>query len=336
MNNTFTEIWELIQSSQKILLSFHPRPDPDSIGSNLAMFLILKKLGKEPLLISGDDHKPPALDFLSGYQEVANKNLSEISWGDFDLFISLDAGEISRVSSKVNLGSKLPIKTAMLDHHKSNPGFGDLNYLDIQAGSTCALLWKFFKSVCPELLDAQIASCLYSGIYSDSGGFISATPEILGIASECLKFGIDANQIVKATRSVTKNKLRVMGVALANMSEFFSGQLVLAKVSRAGFQKYSIPDDEVGELKENILSQLTFCTDALIDVLIYEYATNLVSISIRSYNPKRIFDISLIAKSMGGGGHTQAASAKFSGSVDQAQQAFLAATSGVFPDLGSP
>jgi bifunctional oligoribonuclease and PAP phosphatase NrnA len=92
------QILEEIKKSDNILLHLHPRPDGDSIGSALAMHHVLKSLGKKTTVIKGDSPLQKNLSFLSGYDEILEKNYFEIDINDFDLFIILDAASPEMIS----------------------------------------------------------------------------------------------------------------------------------------------------------------------------------------------------------------------------------------------
>jgi len=330
-------IWSEIQKANKILLCFHPRPDPDSLGSNLAMSLILRKLGKEVLVIVGDDPKPPpSLNFLPGYNFIVEKSFGDVKLPDYDLFVSMDAADLNRVSNKVELTFPLSIKTIVIDHHKDNPEFGTLNIIHPESISTCQLLWEILETVNYSQLDKDIATCLYTGIWSDTGNLIGATPRTFEIMAKLLNLGVDANGIIKAIRSTDSYKLVLICKFLSNLQRHFGGKVISAVANYKDFSEANVPEEEIGDVKEQAIGMITSCNDSYIQAFIYEYTPGSVSVSLRSFNPQKNYDVSKISKEMGGGGHPGASSAKFNGTPDEAKKFLLETIQKVYPDLGQP
>lgn len=330
-------IWSEIQKANRILLCLHPRPDPDSVGSNLAMSLVLKNLGKEVIVIAGDDQKPPpSLNFLPGYNFIVEKSFKDIVLTDYDLFISMDAGDLQRVSSKIELKQPLPLKTVVIDHHKGNPEFGILNIIHPESISTCQLLWEILETVDYSQLDKDIATCLYTGIWSDTGNLIGATPRTFEIMAKLLSLGVDANGIVKAIRSTDSYKLVLISKFLSNLQRHFGDKVISAVANYKDFSEANIPDEEIGDVKEQAIGMITSCNDSYIQAFIYEYTPGSVSISLRSFNPQKNFDVSKVSKEMGGGGHPGASSAKYNGTPEEAKKFLLETIQKIYPDLGRP
>src|ERR1035437_6801700 len=93
------KILAAIKSANNILLHCHPSPDPDSVGSALAMKFALEQLGKKATVIKGDSVIPQAFMHFPGANDIVQKNFGEVDLKEFDLFISLDAGGLNMISS---------------------------------------------------------------------------------------------------------------------------------------------------------------------------------------------------------------------------------------------
>ncbi len=329
------QIWSEIQKANKILLCLHPRPDLDSVASNLAMSAFLKKLNKTVTVISGDDNKPPDLAFLPGWEDIKNNHIGEVDLKKFDLFISMDAGGMGRVSSKNNLSSPLQIKTVVIDHHPDNPGFGNINIVNPEAHSTCEILWELFEIWNKPYIDKDIAICIYVGMWGDTMGFVSATNQILEVLSKCLKFNIDPPSINNKLTQMPHRQVIIMGKILSMSKLLFNNSLVISKITFVEFIEANILPEEIGQCKELSLYQLRRTMESSISILIYEYDLGWISISMRSDIPEK-YNVSKIANELGGGGHSFAASAKFNGSVDEAEKLFIQTIQKMYPDLGQP
>lgn len=327
-------VWSQIKKSQKILFCFHPRPDPDSIGSNLGLALALKKFEKDVTVLAGDDTTPPpSLGYMPGYDTIVKKRFSDVILSDFDLFISVDAGDLQRVSSMPVPTFPLSINTVVLDHHKGNPEFGNLNIVDPESMSASQVVWEVLESSNLSLVDSDIVTCLYSGIWTDTGNLISATSRTFEILAKMMTFGIDTNRIIKSLRSSKTKEIQLVGKFMSRLETFFGGKMVVTSAKYTDFKEAGISDEEIGEIKEKAVGQLTYCSDSNIQALIYEYLPGLISISLRSFNPDKSYDISKIAKEMGGGGHPGASSAKFKGTLADARKLLLETSPKLYPDL---
>ena len=138
-------IWDEIQKSQSILLHCHPNPDADSIGSALAMMHMLEGIGKKVTIIAGDSDLPRNMAHLPGYEKIERKSFFEIDLKSYDLFLIQDSGAINQISKKGTITFPEHLKTIVIDHHASNPGFADINLIDLSYPATCQIIFDLFK-----------------------------------------------------------------------------------------------------------------------------------------------------------------------------------------------
>ena len=165
-NNSPEEIWNKIKESENILLSLHFRPDGDSLGSCLAMkYLIERDLNKKVTLVSKDNLSDYIEDF-SDKDILFNKSIDDLDLSKFDLLIFLDSA--ARNSSVNNFPEN--IFKINIDHHDTNPFYGNLNYVDAEAPSACSILLDLFKQLNVEF-DNKLCKNLLLGIITDSGFF---------------------------------------------------------------------------------------------------------------------------------------------------------------------
>ncbi len=329
------EIWDVIQNSQNILLSLHLRPDPDSVGSNLAFYHFLKKIGKNPKVISGDDKKPSKLDFLPGWDFIEDKSFYDLDLSQFDLFITLDDRDFSKIETKKNLVYPKDISTIVIDHHKTDSTFGKLKLVDSDSTSTCEMIWKFFESINFRDINKEIATCIYTGVYSDTAEFYTVnSSETFRVCSECLKYGVETRKILSAIKGLNLNTLKFIGKKYIDIITTENNKVAYIKFTYKEFKDYLIPDNMIGDIKDMILRQFTYSNETVLEAALYEYSPNEVSISLRStHTDGRSVDVSKIAEYLNGGGHSYAAAAKYEGNIDDAEIAFKNALASVYPDL---
>src|SRR3989344_3353977 len=121
-----SQIFDEIKKASSILLHCHPSPDPDSVGSALAMKFALEQLGKKATVIKGDSEIPQAFMHFPGAKEIIAENFFEVDLKEFNLFIILDSAAPEQISRFKPIKFPLPIRTIVIDHHRTNPGYADI------------------------------------------------------------------------------------------------------------------------------------------------------------------------------------------------------------------
>ena len=338
MKANYEQVWKKTLEADRILMCCHARPDPDMVGSALAMKLILEGQGKKVTVISGDDPPLALLGFLKGFGTIKHQSFGEVDLSDHDLFLALDSGSPEQISSKTLPHFPLPIPTVVIDHHQDNGKYGNINLIEPGFSSCAEVLAKMLDKAGFSLVKRDIATCLYAGMWSDSGGFAysSVTAETHRMAGKLLEKGADFTQVIAALSAADLASLKVQGLALTNTKLYFGNRVVLTKVALTVFREFGITEGRIGDVKEMVNRSLSSCGEVEVSAVIYEYEPGAVSVSMRSNNPRKYWDVARIAKEMGGGGHSQTAAGKVSGTVDEAEREFLAAAAKAYPEWGEP
>ncbi len=195
MEALFFEAKKLIDQSKNILLATHEEPDGDALGSMLALAIALEKAGKNTSAFA-DSPAPSCFNFLPGYEKITN----DINWQKIDLIIGLDYGKPERL--KLNLALTKSPRFLTFDHHIINQPLG-LAIVNGEISSTAELIYQYFLSVDTQI-NSKIATCLLTGIFSDTGGFHHAntSAQTLKIAAELLLKGAPLQKIAKAENSI--------------------------------------------------------------------------------------------------------------------------------------
>jgi bifunctional oligoribonuclease and PAP phosphatase NrnA len=316
------EILKEIKKSKNILLHLHVNPDPDSIGSALAMFWFLKNLGKKVTLIRGDSDLSESLTFLPGAKQIVKKNFFEIDLKKFDLFIILDSASKEMISRKSEIIFPDNLKTIIIDHHKTNKKFADINLIEPKFSATSEALFYLFKEWKVKI-DKNIASNLYIGIYGDTGGFSysNTTPETLKAITELVKIYPNFSNLINALRqNFSKEKVFFDSLALNSIETFFQDTVAISTISFKDLNKKGIKKTDVSA--NNIPNLLITVKKWVIGLTLIEKDPNQISISFRSKNN---IDVSEIAKILGGGGHKLAAGAFLEMPISQAKEKVIQA-----------
>lgn len=306
------DIIQQLRNCTHIALSAHISPDGDAIGACIALALALEKMNKKPIILI--DEYPKKYDFLPGkefvYKEYPNNT-------QLDLFIALDCGDVGRLGEYTSYFEKSPI-TINIDHHISNPKYGDYYFVDSGASSTCEIVYRIIKA-CEIDIDNKIAVCLYTGIAFDTGGFkhSNTSTSTHQIISDLIKYNIDFSDIMDKlfyTRSLESSKL--LGHVLTKMEVLQDKQLCVCSLAIEEIEGVGATINDV----EGIISFMKNIEEVLIAVLLYEKSKDEIKVSFRSSGDK---DVCCIAQSFQGGGHKKAAGCTLNMRLEEAKKQII-------------
>lgn len=334
-NDFSNQIMETVNKSNNILLHCHPYPDPDSIGSVLAMASVLKKMNKDVVLISGDSSLPQYLSSLPNINWIEKKNYTQIDPSKFDLFIILDSSSPSQITQNGEVIFPENMKTIVIDHHATNTGFGNINLVDSTYCSTSQILYDLFELWNVEI-DSNIAIALFIGMFADTGGFkyLNTTPEVLEIASKLSKINPDYHKLVFDLENSKKPiEIEMLGLALSSIEKYFSDNVAISAIPYAEVSKRKLSKSDA--MEGLVASALRTVVGWNLVASLVEAEPNITTVSIRTRDELR-FDVSKIAKSIGekGGGHRGAAGTIIMEPLESAKNTLLSSFAKEFPELG--
>ena len=287
----YTKALELIEKSRYILIITHVNPDPDSIGSALALSNLFheNKIKHKVFNISSD--LPQNLDFIPRFDKISNQLPAF-----FDLAISVDCGTYKRLGFE--LDSTIPLIN--FDHHKSNNNFGTVNIVDSQKSSTAELIFEFFKHN-GLYITKDSATALYVGIYDDTLAFSlgrcdEKTFEKINFLVEC---GASPSEIAnKLLRRDSLAKYRIIPKVLDSLELFKEGEVASIVAREEWFKETGAHNRDCEDALDMIMSI------AIVRIAVFVRVVNGVSrVSLRS---KGQIDVSKIAGKFDGGGHFNA------------------------------
>jgi phosphoesterase RecJ-like protein len=314
MNDLQSEIKNLIQAAQRILVTSHIRPDGDAIGSSLALALALQEAGKQVQVVLSDG-LPASFKHLPGSELIRIK-----AEGEFDLIICLDCSDLKRVGKALDSYRTPDI---VIDHHATNEAFGTLNLIDPEAVATASILTRCMRNWGLSI-SVPCASNLITGLVTDSIGFRTpnTTPEALRQAADLLELGADMSalyflSLVRRTYPSTK----YWGAGLSGLQ--LVGGIVWTSLTLAERKACDYPGNDDADLI-NILSSIE---EADIAVIFVEQEENHTKTSWRAIKPG--IDVSQIARQFGGGGHKAAAGAEVYGSLEEVRERVLEKTQAI-------
>lgn len=302
-NNTFEEIWNALKKSKKVLMSLHPRPDGDSLGSCTALKYVLEREGKKVKLYSKDELSEN-LAALPICKEVEfNVDLSEIDWTPYDTVIFLDHGGLNYYSN--DMTKKLKENFVInIDHHDSNEYFGKMNYIDNKENaSVCSILTKFFRSISINV-NKDIAKRLFLGVATDTGFFTHKNTDLKAFddAAFLSEKGVDYfNDIYEKILAGMDLKIKKLhGILIDNL-----------QIKNTGRKKFAFSFIEKKDVKRLNLSiaDLRLGIDAIMNIKDIDFELMLCEREdeIKGSFRSSTVDVSRFAEQFGGGGHKLAA-----------------------------
>lgn len=312
---------ELVKNSQNILIHLHPSPDGDSVGSALAMKWALKQLDKEAIIISGDSHPPRVFAMLPGFEDIKDQTFLDTDLSEFDLFIAMDSSNLDQISKKGEVRFPETLKVLVIDHHKSNTNYGDLNLVNASAPANCQWLFEIFQKWGIEIT-SQIAIALLVGIYTDSRfRYEGTSAKTFEITSRLVEKYPDFHQtFFELENNLKAERVYLLGLALNSIEKYFNDQVAIAVVTQEQLKEKNITKEDIENNEISNVLRSVIGWD--LDISLIEVEPGQFNASFRTRDAKK-YDVSKIAVSLGGGGHQAAAGARISGTVDEAKQKLL-------------
>lgn len=240
MNEKFVEFWKLLAKSKNILLINHVRMDPDAFWSLGWLYFLLQKKWYNLAAIN-DDNTPVDYKFLNA-NEIINPELN-ISEFQPDLIISLDAASIWQLWETYINNQEIFDSTdfVVIDHHKTNPGFGTLNIIDVESSSTCELLFRALEHIWLDKdIDSHIATLLSAGIHTDTNIFYNenTTPTTLRVAAKLMELWADFRApMYEFYKKKTFKRTKLWWEVLKDIQQTADGKITYACVDDEIFKK---------------------------------------------------------------------------------------------------
>ena len=308
-NCTLEEIAALLLAQDKLVLCPHVSPDGDALGSTLALKMALEKAGKKVTVMVGDD-VPEAFGFLPQIDCFVKPADGEVV--EADLLVVLDASSLDRIG-KVAQAVKAKA-VANIDHHISNTQFADYLYLNTEAAATAEILCNLVEKlgITP---DKDLATCLYTGIYTDCGSFryANTTPGTMRAAAKLLEYGVRPNEISDALGTNTRANIEMLGKVLQTLAFYNDGKISTLEINS------DLYDKDVNT--DNFISFARYIEGVDVAVLFKAVEPAVTRVSMRSQDT----DVAEIALSFGGGGHVRAAGCTVELPLEQAKAKVLEA-----------
>ncbi|GMQ25280.1 bifunctional oligoribonuclease/PAP phosphatase NrnA [Algoriphagus sp. oki45] len=212
-----------LSSPKKIFITTHVKPDADALGSSLGLANYLLKKGHEVTVVTPSDY-PSFLYWMQGndwvldFSKDRDKELATEKLNEADVIFCLDFSVLNRVNELGEMIRKSKAFIVNIDHHQDPEDFADFRFWSTKAAATCELIYELIEKLGDkDLIDAGIASCLYAGIMTDTGGFRhpNTTKNVHLVVAELIDLGADPSQISNLIYdSNSVNRLKFIGFAI--------------------------------------------------------------------------------------------------------------------------
>ncbi|MDT0676103.1 DHH family phosphoesterase [Autumnicola musiva] len=306
------EITAELSRAKNIVIVPHKGPDGDAMGSTLALWHFLKEKEHNVKVIAPNDY-PHFLKWLPGNEEVLiyenNKQIADELIDEAEIIFTLDFNTLSRSGLMEEPLEKSEAVFIMIDHHQEPATYADYTYSDAEMSSTCQMVYHFIEKLrAVKKITPEIATCLYTGIMTDTGSFrfTSTTSETHRVVADLIEKGADNSTIHnKVFDTNSENGLQLLGTALQNLrviQQYRTAYITLSQeeLDRHNFKK----GDTEGFVNYGLsLAGIIFAT-----IFIENKAENIIKISFRSKGDFSVNDFA--RKHFNGGGHINAAGGK--------------------------
>jgi phosphoesterase RecJ-like protein len=303
----FRILKKIIEDNHSFLLTTHVNPDADAIGSEIAMYKILKDLGKDAHIIN-HSITPYNLEFLDPdkiiqkFDEERDKKVFD----EADVLIALDFNRSNRMVSMNKIFSESDKIKVCIDHHQDPEDFADHNFVDDQYSSTGHIICDFIEQTKIVDLNYEIANPLYAAIMTDTGSFRfeRTTADLHKIIARLLETGVDPVEVYDNIYDQSKiSKVKLLGRSLDTLKLIDSNRVGYMYILQNTFSELGASESDT----ENFVNYPLSIENVVISILFIELK-NGFKVSFRS---KGNIPVNKIAANFGGGGHTNAAGARF-------------------------
>lgn len=316
-SSTLAEIGAVLRNHQSFVLMSHVRPDGDAIGSQLAFGFSLLAMGKTVWLIN-EDGLPENMAFLTGSEKVTLPPAEPL---DVEVAIALDTATKPRLGDAALHAASRAKLWLNIDHHISNPLYGDLNLIDSTSPATGEIIYDLITAL-DMPLPAETRDAIYVAVSTDTGSFQypSTTVKTYEMAADLVRRGLNVGEINSQTYDNQPfRRVELMRALLNTLERSEDGWVAHWELrDQTRIDLALLPEDS-----EGLIDFIRAIRGVRLAVFFEELPDGKVRVSMRSKD-KRL-DVCQVATRFGGGGHALAAGIRMKGPMEEAKGLVLAA-----------
>lgn len=320
MRGDLSAICRVLREKERFLVACHENPEGDAIGSELALALALRRMGKTATVLNADP-VPGNLLFLPGAGTV----VFEEDGSKYDVAVVVDCGSPERTGRVAAELRKCPL-LVNIDHHRTNGDLGELSLVDPAAAATGLLVHRVLSAMGYDI-DLDVATNIYVAVLTDTGSFHygSSSPEAFEVAGEMVRRGVDPWAVAEQVyETQSAGRLRLLGRVLDSLEVSAGGRVASISTMRSDLREFASGKDAL----EGFINYPRSIVGVEVAVSFREEGEDLVRVSFRS---KGRVDVSAVAARFGGGGHRNAAGCTVPGTLPDVKRKMLEALSAVLP-----
>jgi len=304
-------IKKYISEADSIAVLCHINSDGDAVGSALGLTELLVKLGKKADCIM-EEVPESRLAFLGDNYIIYNGENKE-----YDLCIAVDTASKERLGKRERIFDSAD-RTIVIDHHKTNPGYGDINCIKGDYSAAAEVIAELAE-LCGYELNDRIAMLLYSGIMSDSGclRYSSVKPDTVRRVAGLMEYSFDHAEVSRLLfDSFPLGIIKLRGAVMNNIESYCEGKISLIVTDSEMIKSYGVSDTDAGNLVD--IPRMVEKTEIGIEI---KERNGIIRGSLRSNGDA---EVDRIAAVFGGGGHMRAAGVTMNNmTLEEAKQALL-------------
>jgi len=298
------DILKIIRDQRTFLICSHANPDGDSIGSQLAFYSFLVELGKKAYILNANSI-PFNYAFLP-YSSAFQTQSDSINIDDIDVAIILDCPNLDRIGNDLSAKVRSIHKIINIDHHISNDYFGNYNFVDIKAGATAEIVFRFIKQSGLSI-GYERAVCLYTGIIFDTGCFkyANTSSKTHKITAELIEAGVKPEKVSQLVYDIPYRKAKLFSMAIQTLQISDDGKIAWMSVTNDMYRKSQTNSADT----EGFVDYIRSLSGVEVAIFLRETDKD-IKVSFRSKSndiEKQAVNVDMIAKEFGGGGHPTAA-----------------------------
>jgi len=320
MRGDLSAICRVLREKDRFLVACHENPEGDAIGSELALALALRKMGKTATVLNADP-VPANLLFLPGADTVVFSG----DGSKYDVAVVVDCGSPERTGCVARELRKCPL-LVNIDHHRTNGDLGELSLVDPDAAATGLLVHRILSAMGYEI-GLDVATNIYVAILTDTGSFHygSSSPEAFEVAGEMVRRGVDPWAVAERVyETQSAQRLRLLGRVLDSLEVSDGGKVASITTMREDLREFASGKDAL----EGFINYPRSIVGVEVAVSFREEEGGVFRVSFRS---KGRVDVSAVAARFGGGGHRNAAGCTVSGTLADVKTRVLEALAAVLP-----
>jgi phosphoesterase RecJ-like protein len=300
---------EFLLEHDDYLVVSHVQPDGDAVSSTLAVGWLLSCLGKKYTMLN-EGPIPKRMEYLWHSDEIINMASSEPP-RQYSNVICVDCADFQRVG----LTHRYFANEALIlniDHHPTNNGYGYVNLIKPDAAATAEILFDLLKTFEIEW-DIDIATAIYTGLLTDTGGFryANTSPKVMAAVSELLSFGVKGPELAETLlEEMTLPQVKILNKALSTLELSPEGDIAWVYVTQQDMIDCAAANEDL----EGIVNYPRNIRGVEVGILFKVIHEHAVKVSLRSAGK---VDVAALAQTFGGGGHTRAAGARIDATLEQ-------------------